>query len=103
MRPITRSRPWGILLLAALCVVQVAVYLVLAVLAVFSRPALDAVLHALSPSGAGPEAIHNAMGRALPFYYAVMAVVSALMAVAFWRLWNWVRLLTLGMIVPRLC
>src|SRR5229473_2294239 len=35
---------------------------VLAALAIFSRSSLMTFLHALSPSSAGPEAIHTAMG-----------------------------------------
>ena len=93
-----KTRPLGITILAVLFAVGVAQYLVLLGLALFSRATLTAVLHALSPSGAGPQAIHTAMGRLQPFYYTSMAALTGAMAMGFWRLWNWTRIVMLGMI-----
>jgi len=73
-------------------------YLVLAGLAIVRRSSLLRLLHALSPSGAGPEAIHTAMGDLLPLYYGIMAGVTFAMAIGFWKLWNWVRVMMLGII-----
>ena len=92
-----RTRPLGISIFAVLFAVNVAFYVVLASLAVINRSALTAMLHALSPSGAGPEAIHTAMGRLLPLYYAAMAGVTTALAMGFWRLWNWARIVILAM------
>ena len=72
--------------------------LVLAALALFRPEALTAVLRGLSPSGAGPEAMHSAMGRLLPFYYAAMAAAQGVLAAGFWKLWNWARIVVLVMI-----
>jgi len=93
-----KTRPVGITILALLFFLNVAVYVVFAALAVFDHNALAAVLHTLSPSGAGPETIHGSMGRMQPFYYSAMAVLTGAMAVGFWRLHNWARLVMLGMI-----
>jgi len=99
---VDKRRPLGITILAVLSGVGVAQYAVLAALAVFDRAALDGLLRALSPSGAGPEALHSAMGRWLPFYYLAMTGLSAAMALGFWRLWNWVRLVILTMMAVSL-
>ena len=93
-----RTRPTGITILALLFGVNVVAYVVLAALAVFDHSALVAVLHALSPSGAGPETIHSSMGRLQPLYYSAMAVLTGAMALGFWRLRNWARIVLLGMI-----
>jgi len=93
-----RTRPIGVTILASLLALNPVVYVVLAGLAVFSHATLVAVLHALSPSGAGPEPIHTAMGRLQPLYYSVMAILSGALAVGFWRLRNWARIVVLGMI-----
>ena len=93
-----RTRPIGITILALLFGVNVVAYVVLAALAVFDHSALVAVLHALSPSGAGPETIHSSMGRLQPLYYSAMAVLTGAMGVGFWRLRNWARIVLLGMI-----
>ena len=92
-----RIRPIGVSIFAALFAVNVVFYLVLAALAALNRGALTAVLHALSPSGVGPEAVHAAMGRLLPFYYAAMSAVTAVFALGFWRMWNWTRIAVLAM------
>jgi len=94
-----KARPKGITILAVLLALNVALFVALAALAIFSRTSLMAFLHALSPSGAGPEAIHTAMGGLLPLYYGVMAGVTATLALGFWRLWNWARIVMLGIIV----
>ena len=94
-----KARPKGITILAVLLALNVALFVALAALAIFSGSSLMAFLHALSPSGAGPEAIHTAMGGLLPLYYGVMAGVTAALALGFWRLWNWARIVLLGIIV----
>jgi hypothetical protein len=94
-----KARPKGITILAVLLALNVGLFVALAALAIFSRSSLMAFLHALSPSGAGPEAIHTAMGGLLPLYYGVMAGVTAALALGFWRLWNWARIVMLGIIV----
>lgn len=93
-----RTRPIGLTIFAVLFAVNVAFYMVLATLAVFNRNALIALLHALSPSGVGPELLHTAMGHLLPVYYAAMAAVTGALAMGFWRLWNWTRIVVLAMI-----
>jgi hypothetical protein len=94
-----KARPIGITIFAVLLVLNVALYMVLAALAIFSRSSLMTFLHALSPSSAGPEAIHTAMGGLLPLYYGIMVGVTATLALGFWRLWNWARIVMLGIIV----
>jgi len=94
-----KTRPIGVTILALLFGVNVAVYVAFAALAVFDHRALVALLHRLSPSGAGPETLHSSMGRVQPFYYSTMAVLTGAMAVGFWRLRNWARLVMLGLIV----
>jgi len=93
-----RVRPIGITILALLFGVNVAVYVVFAALAIFNHGALVAVLHVLSPSGAGPETIHGSMGRVQPLYYSAMAVLTGAMAVGFWRMHNWARIVMLALI-----
>ena len=93
-----KARPIGITILAVLLGLNVALYVVLAALALFSRNSLMTFLHALSPSSAGPEAIHTAMGGLLPLYYGIMVGVTAALALGFWRLWNWARIVMLGII-----
>ena len=93
-----RIRPIGITIFAALFAINIAFYVVLATLAVFNRSALIGLLHALSPSGVGPAPLHTAMGRLLPVYYAAMAAVTGALAMGFWRLWNWTRIVVLAMI-----
>ena len=93
-----KTRPVGITILAALMGLNTAFYVVLVVLATFNRGALMALLHALSPSGAGPEAIHTSMGDLLPLYYGIMAGVTAALVMGFWKLWNWARIFVIGMI-----
>ncbi len=94
-----RTRPIGITIITVLFSVNGALYLALTALAIFNRDPLRAILHVLSPSGAGPEVMHTAMGRMLPLYYILMAAVTTAMAVGFWRLRNWARMVMLGMIV----
>jgi|SRR5215469_639451 len=93
-----KIRPIGVTIGALLLTLNPMFYVVLAALAVFDHSTLVAVLHKLSPSGAGPEAIHTGMGRIQPFYYCAMAVFTGALAVGFWRLHNWARLVVLGMI-----
>jgi hypothetical protein len=91
-----RTRPVGVALFAVLMALNTALFIVLAGLAIFSRGTLTAFLHAFSPSGAGPEAMHTSMGGLLPLYYAVMAGATAALAMGFWRLRNWARLVMVG-------
>ena len=93
-----RTRPLGVTFLALLFSAGGVFMAVLATLAVFRPEALAAVLRALSPSGAGPEALHTAMGRLLPLYYTAMAGFHAVLGVGFWKLWNWTRIVFLAMI-----
>src|SRR5258706_5886476 len=93
-----QTRPLGITIMSGLSFVGVASSLVLAMLALFAPAALDAVLRSLSPSGAGPEKIHEAMGAFLPVYYLVTATLGAALGVGFWKLWNWTRIVTLVLI-----
>lgn len=93
-----KSRPIGITILAFLFALNVAVFVVFAVLAVFNHDALVAVLHALSPSGAGPETIHSSMGRGQPLYYSAMAILTCAMAMGFWKVQNWARIVMLALI-----
>jgi hypothetical protein len=93
-----KPRPIGVTIFASLFALNLVCYVVLAALAAFNHATLVTVLHELSPSGAGPEAIHMAMGRIQPFYYATMAVVTGALAVGFLRLHNWARIVVLGMI-----
>jgi len=94
-----KTRPIGITILAILLWLNTGLYLVLAGLAIVSRSSLLRLLHALSPSGAGPEPIHTAIGDLLPLYYGIMAGVTFAMAVGFWKLWNWARVMMVGIIV----
>jgi hypothetical protein len=91
-----RTRPVGVTIFAALMGLNTALFIVLAGLAIFSRDLLTGFLHALSPSGAGPEAMHTSMGGLLPLYYAAMAGVTATLAMGFWRLRNWARVVMVG-------
>lgn len=91
-----RTRPVGVTIFAVLMGLNTALFVVLGGLAIFSRGSLTVFLHVLSPSGAGPEAMHTSMGSLLPLYYAVMAGVTAALAMGFWRLRNWARIVTLG-------
>jgi len=93
-----KARPIGISIAALLFALNVAAYLTFALLAVFNHGALVAILHMLSPSGAGPEAIHRSMGRVQPLYYSAMAVLTGAMAVGFWKLQNWARIVMLALI-----
>jgi hypothetical protein len=83
-----KTRPIGITILAVLLWLNTGLFLVLAGLAIVRRSSLLRLLHALSPSGAGPEAIHTAMGDLLPLYYGIMAGLTFAMAIGFWKLWN---------------
>jgi len=93
-----KPRPIGISILALLFALNVAAYLFFALLAVFNHGALVAVLHMFSPSGAGPETIHRSMSRVQPLYYSAMAVLTGAMAVGFWKLQNWARIVMLALI-----
>lgn len=92
------TRPRGITFAAVIFAAGALFMTVLAVLSLLRPEAHRAVLHALSPSGAGPEAVHTAMGRLLPLYYAVMAGLQGTLAAGFWRLWNWTRLVVIVMV-----
>lgn len=92
-----RKRPLGITVLALLFAANAAFFVVLAALAVYNYDLLRSFLHTLSPSGAGPEPLHTAMGRLLPAYYLVMAGVTTALALGFWKTRNWARLVILAL------
>lgn len=79
-------RPLGITVIAILFAANAAYFVVFAALALFDRGAIRSVLHALSPSGAEPEAMHMSMGRLLPLYYILAAGFTLAMAYGFWKL-----------------
>jgi hypothetical protein len=93
-----KTRPVGITILAVLMGLNTALFVVLVALAIVSPGSLMTLLHALSPSGAGPKSMHTAMGRLLPLYYVTMAGVTTALAMGFWRLRNWARIVMLGII-----
>jgi len=91
-------RPLGITIGAMLFAANAAYYLGFAALAIFNRDALRSVLRALSPSGMGPEAAHMAIGRLLPLYYVLLAGLTVTLAIGFWKLWNWSRIVVLALL-----
>jgi len=93
-----KARPIGITILAFLFALNVAMYTVFTLLAVFKHGALIAMLHTLNPSGAGPETIHSSMERLQPLYYSNMAILTCAIAVGFWKLQNWARIVMLALI-----
>ncbi len=96
------QRPLGITLIAVLCFVGAAFDAVLAALAVLRPAALAAILAALSPSGAGPQQMHAAMGAFLPVYYLVGIAFSAALGVGLWRLRNWARWIVIVLVAVSL-
>ncbi|MGA8873212.1 MAG: hypothetical protein WB460_18850 [Candidatus Acidiferrales bacterium] len=93
-----RSRPVGITILSVLLLLNVAFYAVLAVLSIVNHDALAALLWAISPGGAGPAAVHLAMGRFELVYYGAMISCTGVLALGFWKLWNWTRIVILVLI-----
>jgi len=91
-------RPLGITVGAILFAANAAYYVGFAALAILNRDGLRSVLRALSPSGRGPEAAQMAMGRLLPLYYVLMAGVTITLAIGFWKLWNWSRIVVLALL-----
>ena len=91
-------RPFGITIGAILFAANAAYYVGFAALAILNRDALRSVLRALSPSGMGPEAAHMAMGSLLPLYYVLMAGLTVTLAIGFWKLWNWSRIVVLALL-----
>ncbi|MGC1644471.1 MAG: hypothetical protein WA741_01475 [Candidatus Sulfotelmatobacter sp.] len=91
-------RPLGITIGAILFAANAAYYVGFAALAILNRDGLRSVLRALSPSGMGPEAAHLAMGRLLPLYYVLMAGLTVTLAIGFWKLWNWSRIVVLALL-----
>lgn len=96
------ARPRGITVFSVLLFVNMTAYAVLAVLSIVNRDALVAVLRALSPGGAGPASVHLSMGRLLPVYYAAFVLITGALAMGFWRLWNWTRIIVLALIAVSL-
>jgi len=92
------SRPVGITILSVLLFLNVAFYAVLAVLSIVNHDALAALLRAMSPAGAGPAAVHLAMGRFELPYYGAMILFTGALAVGFWKLWDWTRIAILVLI-----
>ncbi len=91
-------RPLGITIGAILFAANAAYYVGFAALAIFNRDALRSVFRALSPSGMGPEAAQMAMGRLLPLYYVLMSGLTVTLAIGFWKLWNWSRIVVLALL-----
>jgi hypothetical protein len=91
-------RPLGITIGAILFAANAAYYLGFAALAILNRDELRSVLRALSPSGMGPEAAQMAMGRLLPLYYVLMSGLTVALAIGFWKLWNWSRIVVLALL-----
>jgi hypothetical protein len=91
-------RPLGITIGAILFAANAAYCVGFAALAISNRDAPRSVLRALSPSGMGPEAAHMAMGRLLPLYYVLMAGLTVTLAIGFWKLWNWSRIVGLALL-----
>lgn len=91
-------RPLGITIGAILFAANAAYYVGFAALAILNRDALRSVLRALSPSGMGPEAAHMAMGRLLSLYYVLMSGLTVTLAIGFWKLWNWSRMVVLALL-----
>ncbi len=92
------SRPVGVTILSILWILNGAFYAALAVLSIVNYSALAALLRAISPGGAGPAAVHLAMGRFGPVYYCAMILFIGVLAWGFWKLWNWTRVVTLALI-----
>jgi hypothetical protein len=97
------SRPLGITILVILSFLNMAAYASLAVLSIVNRDALAEVLRAISPGGAGPAAVHLAMGKFLPVYYVALLLLVGALGLGFWKLWNWTRIVTLALIAVSLC
>jgi hypothetical protein len=91
-------RPLGITIGAILFAANAACYVGFAALAIFDRDGLRSVLRALSPSGMGPESAQIAMGRLLPLYYVLMSGLTIALAIGFWRLLNWSRIVVLALL-----
>ena len=92
-----KSRPVGITVLSLLLFLNAGFYALLAVLSVIRFGALTIVLTALSPGGVGPAAPHLAMGKFLPAYYGVSTLLTGALALGFWKLQNWSRLVSLAL------
>jgi hypothetical protein len=91
-------RPLGITIGAILFAANAAYCAGFAALAIFNHDVIRSVLRALSPSGMGPEAAHLAMGRLLPLYYVLLAGLTVALAMGFWKLWNWSRIVVLALL-----
>ena len=92
------SRPVSITIVSVFWFLDAALYAVLAVLSIVNHDALAALLRAISPGGAGPAAMHLAMGRLEPAYYVAMTLITGALAWGFWKLWNWSRIVVLVLI-----
>ena len=92
------SRPVGITIISVLLLLNVAFYVVLAVLSIVNHDALASLLWAISPGGAGPAAVHLSMGRFELVYYCAMILLTSALAMGFWKLWNWTRIVILVLI-----
>ena len=84
--------------MAVLSFVSVATYAGFAALSLLNARALTDILGALTQGGSGPKDVHLAMGKFLPVYYLLSMLLSGWIAMGFWKLWNWARILVLAMI-----
>lgn len=89
-----KSRPLGVTVLTCISFLGVAFYFALALLAALDRPRLRGLLEGISGGRTGPAPLLH-MGAILPFYFVIMAGVTAALGWGLWRLKNWVRLTVL--------
>src|SRR5271169_5769812 len=90
--------PLGITIGATLFAANAAYYVGFAALAILNRDGLRSVLRALSRSGMGAEAAPMAMGGLLALYYVLLAGLTVTLAIGFWKLWNWSRIVVLALL-----
>ena len=87
---------WGVSLMSILYFVGAGAYLVLVLVAISSRETLRSLLTGLSPQDAGPASVLLKLEPMLWLYFAVMAVVVALLGYGMWTLRNWARVVTMA-------
>lgn len=89
------KRPWGVSLMSVLYFVSAGSYIVLMVLAISARDTLRTVLNGLSPQGSGPAPVLLKLEPILWIYFAIMAVVVALVGYGMWTVRGWARVVTI--------